>query len=149
VETFNLGNLTVLEGDRKGKYPSANSILVKDEVCLLIDPSVDVDKAGRDSVSARVDVIVNSHAHEDHFAGNHLFPEAELRIHEQDASQMRSLDALMDAYGTPPAEKEAMRNRRALADFQEKIIEQRGRAALQKQQEATAKRLLKASGCPS
>ena len=36
-------------------------------------------------------------------------------------------------------EKEAMRNRRALADFQEKIIEQRGRAALQKQQEATAK----------
>ena len=36
-------------------------------------------------------------------------------------------------------EKEAMRNRRALAEFQEKIIEQRGRAALQKQQEATAK----------
>lgn len=109
METFDLGNLTILEGDRKGKYPSANSILVKDEVCLLIDPSVDIDQSGRDAVAAHVDVIVNSHAHEDHFAGNHLFPEAQLRIHEQDASQMRSLDALMDAYGTPAAEREAMR----------------------------------------
>jgi glyoxylase-like metal-dependent hydrolase (beta-lactamase superfamily II) len=70
---------------------------------------VDVDKAGREAVASHVDVIVNSHAHEDHFAGNHLFPEANLRVHEEDAPQMRSLDALMDAYGTPEAERETMR----------------------------------------
>ena len=109
VEPVQLGNLTVLKGEKSGKYPAGNSVLVKDDVCLLIDPSLDVHKAGRESVADHVDVILNSHAHEDHFAGNHLFPEAELRVHEEDAPQMRSLDALLDAYGTPEPEREPMR----------------------------------------
>jgi len=109
MERVKLGNLTVLKGDKGGRYPSGNSVLVEDEVCVLIDPSVDVNRAGRDAVASHVDVIVNSHAHEDHFAGNHLFPEADLRIHEEDARQMQSLDALLDAYGTAEPEREAMR----------------------------------------
>jgi glyoxylase-like metal-dependent hydrolase (beta-lactamase superfamily II) len=76
IQTVKLGNLKALLGHKQGKYPSANCLLVEDDVRLLVDPSVDLDRAGRDAVGGRVDLVINTHAHEDHFAGNHLFPEA-------------------------------------------------------------------------
>lgn len=101
IQTVRLGKLKVLLGHKQGKYPSANSVLVEDDVRLLVDPSVDLDRAGREAVGGNVDVIVNTHAHEDHFAGNHLFPDARLLVHEKDAPAMSSLQALMDNYGMP------------------------------------------------
>ncbi len=99
IERVQLGNVTALVGSRGGKYPSANSVLVEDERTLLVDPSVDIVDVGAAIASRPVDVVVISHAHEDHFAANYLFEEAELIVHEQDAPAMSSLDALMDAYG--------------------------------------------------
>jgi glyoxylase-like metal-dependent hydrolase (beta-lactamase superfamily II) len=72
IQTVQLGNLQVLMGHKQGKYPSANALL-----------------------------IIKTHAHEDHFAGNHLFPEARLLVHENDAPAMSSLQGLMDSYGMP------------------------------------------------
>jgi len=92
--------LSVLLGTKNGKYPSGNSLLIEDELSLLVDPSVNVVAAGADALGSRVDVLINSHAHEDHFAGNFLFPQASLLLHEMDAPAMRSLDALLAAYGT-------------------------------------------------
>jgi len=92
--------LSVLLGTRNGKYPSANSLLIEDEITVLVDPSVNVVAAGAKSLERRIDVVVNSHAHEDHFAGNFLFRQVPLLLHEADAPAMASLEALLAAYGT-------------------------------------------------
>ena len=101
IERQSIGGVTALIGERGGKYPNGNAVLVEDDVTVLIDPSINVAAAGRASVGCAVDVLVNTHAHEDHFAGNPLFEEAELLLHEADAPAMRSIDALMNAYGMP------------------------------------------------
>jgi glyoxylase-like metal-dependent hydrolase (beta-lactamase superfamily II) len=106
LELVKLDNLTVFIGHKGGRYPSANSVLVEDQMRLLVDPSVDLAEVGRDAVAGRVDMIVNSHAHEDHFAGNYLFPEAPLIVHEKDAPCMQSLQCLMDSYGMDISEKD-------------------------------------------
>jgi hydroxyacylglutathione hydrolase len=97
-EDRTLGCVTVLFGDRGGKYPEGNSLLVRGaEETLLIDPSLGLVRR-RDRLP-RVDRIVHSHCHEDHVAGNHLFPEASCLLHEADLSAIRSLDAFLDLFG--------------------------------------------------
>ena len=93
-----LGATTVLFGDRNGKYPEGNSLLVagRDET-VLIDPSVAVAE-GRVDVP-RVDRVLNSHCHEDHVAGNGRFAGVPWHFHEADAAGIRSLDGLMAIYG--------------------------------------------------
>jgi len=93
-----LGATTVLFGDRSGKYPEGNSLLVagRDET-ILVDPSVAVAE-GRVDVQ-RVDRVLNSHCHEDHVAGNGRFAGVPWHLHEADADGIRSLDGLMTIYG--------------------------------------------------
>ena len=95
---MNLGATTVLFGDRNGKYPEGNSLLVagSDET-ILVDPSVAVAE-GRVDVP-RVDRVLNSHCHEDHVAGNGRFASVPWHLHEADADGIRSLDGLMTIYG--------------------------------------------------
>jgi glyoxylase-like metal-dependent hydrolase (beta-lactamase superfamily II) len=47
--------------------------------------------------------VINSHCHEDHIAGNFLFPDIPWHLHEADAPGIRSLDALLAIYGMPEA----------------------------------------------
>ncbi len=51
--------------------------------------------------STRVDRVLNSHCHEDHIAGNHLFPEVPWHVHELDRPGFVSLDGMMAIYGFP------------------------------------------------
>ena len=46
-----------------------------------------------------IDAVIVSHSHEDHLAGNGLFSEARVHIHEDDLPGARSVDGLMDVYG--------------------------------------------------
>jgi len=95
-----LGRVTVLGGDRGGRYPHGNSLLVAgSEETLLIDPSLSL--IGRASLPF-TDRVLNSHCHEDHVAGNHLYPKAPLLLHEADLPGIRSLDAMMEIYGMSP-----------------------------------------------
>jgi glyoxylase-like metal-dependent hydrolase (beta-lactamase superfamily II) len=96
-----LGSATVLIGERGGKYPHGNSLLVRGgEETVLIDPSLGV--IPRRAALEGVDRTLHSHCHEDHVAGLHLFPDRPALFHELDAPGMRSLDAMMAIYGYPP-----------------------------------------------
>jgi glyoxylase-like metal-dependent hydrolase (beta-lactamase superfamily II) len=98
VEPRSLGRVTVLVGERGGRYPHGNSLLVAGaEETAVVDPSLSL--VGADADRWRVDWVLNSHCHEDHVAGNHLFPDVPWRIHEADAPGLRSLDGLMAVYG--------------------------------------------------
>jgi hydroxyacylglutathione hydrolase len=96
-----LGRCTALIGADHGKYPSGNSVLVAGkEGVVLIDPSTAVTARG--GVPAEVNRILVSHAHEDHMAGVHLFPEAHVHAHHDDLLGLHSIDGFMKVYGMPP-----------------------------------------------
>jgi glyoxylase-like metal-dependent hydrolase (beta-lactamase superfamily II) len=93
-----LGRATVLVGARAGKYPDGNALVVEGtEETLVVDPSLSLIE--RRSALPRVDRVLNSHCHEDHVAGNHLFPDVPWHFHEADLPGIRSLDGLMAIYG--------------------------------------------------
>jgi len=95
-----IGCVSVLFGERGGKYPQGNSLVVTGRrESLVIDPSLGL-LLRRDRLP-RVDGVLNSHCHEDHIAGNHLFPAVPWRLHEADLPGIRSLDGLMAIYGYP------------------------------------------------
>jgi len=92
------GPVTVLFGDRGGRYPDGNSVLVEGErETVLIDPALGVvDRAGE---LPRIDRVIHSHCHEDHFAGSYLFPDVPWHVHEADKPGFASLDDMMNIYG--------------------------------------------------
>ncbi len=103
-----IGAVTVLFGERGGKYPHGNSLLVRGPAeALVIDPSLALlPRRGR---LPAVDRVLNSHCHEDHLAGNHLFPDAPWLLHEADLPGLRSLDGMMAIYGYPGPARDAFR----------------------------------------
>ena len=93
------GAVTVLIGEKNGKYPHGNSLSVRGrDTTALIDPSLTV-AARADELAGHADLIVQSHVHEDHVAGIHLFPAAAVYAHREDAPGLRSLAGLMAIYG--------------------------------------------------
>ena len=65
-----------------GKYPFCNSLYIDDKKKAIIDPASDESFLRKLAGGKKVDIIINSHYHEDHIAFNYLFPEAELYVHE-------------------------------------------------------------------
>lgn len=107
-------NVSVLCGTKNGAYPSGNSVLVRGaSESILIDPSIDVVRRGGAPVP--IDAVVNSHCHEDHMAGNGLFGDARLHIHDHDLLGATSLDGLMAVYGFEGALR---------ADFEQTILDE-------------------------
>ena len=93
------GNVSVLIGEQNGKYPHGNSLwIVGSSATAIIDPSLAV-AARANELGGRADLVIQSHVHEDHVAGVHLFPRAEVQAHRDDAPGLRSLDGLMAIYG--------------------------------------------------
>jgi glyoxylase-like metal-dependent hydrolase (beta-lactamase superfamily II) len=93
-----LGCVTVLFGERGGKYPHGNSLLVRGaEETLIVDPSLGV--IPRRAALPPVDRVLNSHCHEDHVAGNHLFPDVPWHLHEADLPGIRSLEGFLAVFG--------------------------------------------------
>lgn len=98
AERFLTERVSVLAGPDNGRYPSGNSLVVRgDGEAVIIDPSVTVVANGGAPVP--VDAVIVSHSHEDHLAGNGLFTDARVHIHDADLPGARSLDGLMDVYG--------------------------------------------------
>jgi glyoxylase-like metal-dependent hydrolase (beta-lactamase superfamily II) len=99
-EDLRIGPATVLFGERRGKYPDGNALLVEGtEETAIIDPALGVIPR-RDRLPAP-DRVLNSHCHEDHIAGNFLFSDAPWHLPELDLPGIRSLDGMMAIYGYP------------------------------------------------
>lgn len=98
AERFLTEHVSVLVGAEAGKYPSGNSLVVRGVgESVIIDPSVTVVEQGGAPVP--IDAVIVSHSHEDHMAGNGLFADARLHVHDEDVAGARSLDGLMEVYG--------------------------------------------------
>ncbi|MER5781542.1 MBL fold metallo-hydrolase [Streptomyces mobaraensis] len=91
------GGVTVLVGADLGAYPYANSVLVRGtSETLVIDPSLSLVGA-----APPADLVLVSHAHEDHVAGLAEY-DAPVRVHEKDLAALRSRAVMVEGYGLPP-----------------------------------------------
>lgn len=91
-------HVTVLAGSRGGKYPDGNALLVRGcREAAIIDPALAVRP--RAGALGPVAHVLNSHVHEDHVAGNGMFPTARWHVPAADHAGIRSLDGLMRIYG--------------------------------------------------
>ena len=98
LEELELGATTVLFGHDRGKYPEGNSLLVSGaDQRVIVDPSLGV--LPRKDTLPRVDLVMNSHCHEDHVAGNHLFLDVPWTLHEADLPGIQSFAGMMAIYG--------------------------------------------------
>jgi glyoxylase-like metal-dependent hydrolase (beta-lactamase superfamily II) len=96
------GGVTLLSSPEAGRYPCGNSLLVAgSEATALVDPSIEVGRRGREV--GPVDLAVVSHAHEDHVAGLHVFPEVPAHVHAVEVAAVRDPDVLVAGFGMDEA----------------------------------------------
>ena len=75
--------LFLVQGASEGRFPFSHSFLVLDEVSALIDTGTGPEVLTAVREKYRPQLIVNSHCHPDHCAGNHLFPKAVLHVPQE------------------------------------------------------------------
>ncbi|MGY1624978.1 MBL fold metallo-hydrolase [Geodermatophilus sp. SYSU D00965] len=97
------GAVTVLGSPEAGRYPAGNSLLIRGtRGTVLVDPSLEVHRRG--GAPGNVDLVAVSHAHEDHLAGLHLFPDSPVLAHPAEVGAVRSPDVLLAGFGMGPRE---------------------------------------------
>jgi ribonuclease/clavin/mitogillin len=62
-----------IDGENKGRFPRAHAFYVKDDVCALIDSGCGIAVLEAFKKEHHVDLVINSHCHPDHGAGNWVF----------------------------------------------------------------------------
>jgi glyoxylase-like metal-dependent hydrolase (beta-lactamase superfamily II) len=94
------GPVTVHFGDRNGKYPDGNQVVVRgtDSAVAFDTPQV-ARRLG--PVLASVDRVVLGHVHEDHMVGLRALPGTPVDVHEADLEAARSWEGLSRHYGYP------------------------------------------------
>jgi glyoxylase-like metal-dependent hydrolase (beta-lactamase superfamily II) len=92
---FEKGKVRFIRG---GKYPQSNSILIDDDIRTIIDPACDEEKLLAVHRERPIEVIINSHGHEDHILYNSRFPDAKLWVHELDADAFRDFKGLVSQF---------------------------------------------------
>ena len=90
---FERGKVRFIRG---GKYPQSNSVLIDDDIRVIIDPACDEEKLLKIHNERPIEVIINSHGHEDHFLYNSRFPDAKLWVHALEASAYKSIEDFVD-----------------------------------------------------
>ncbi len=98
-ERVRFGRVEVLPGPDGGRYPYSHALLVHGPEPVVIDPGMTFDPALYDLDPSEVSWIINSHCHEDHEGGNHLFPNAQVIAPAEDAPYIRSIEAYAKANG--------------------------------------------------
>jgi len=95
---FEKGKIRFIRG---GKYPQSNSLLIDDDLRAIIDPACDEKKLWSLKSERPIDIIINSHGHEDHILYNYLFPDAQLWVHALEAAVFKDMDAFIDQFFPP------------------------------------------------
>jgi len=101
VPMLALGAVSVYFGEKSGKYPDGNQVVVRgrDAVAAFDTPLV-ANRLG--PVLDAADLVILGHVHEDHIAGLHRLPQAKVFAPEHDLAAVQSWDGLARQYGYQP-----------------------------------------------
>ncbi|MEE8394806.1 MAG: MBL fold metallo-hydrolase [bacterium] len=103
-----LGRVTVLFGEKNGKYPDGNQVIVQGrDAKAIFDTPLSAHRFSDRLAGA--DMVVLGHVHEDHACGLPLLPEVEVFAPQADLKALQSLDGLMAHYSYAPATERKMR----------------------------------------
>lgn len=92
------GTVTVHLGEKSGKYPEGNQVLVTSpELRVAFDTPLVANRMG--AAFDAVDLVILGHVHEDHLAGLHRVPQAQVQVHEADLAAAQSWQGLAAHYG--------------------------------------------------
>jgi len=92
------GRVSVFLGDKSGKYPDGNQVVVRgSDTRAAFDTPLVANRIGAEFDAT--ELVVLGHAHEDHMAGLHRLPDAQVQVHELDVDAVRSWDGLRRHYG--------------------------------------------------
>jgi glyoxylase-like metal-dependent hydrolase (beta-lactamase superfamily II) len=105
---FRLGSVSVHFGEKSGKYPDGNQVLVRgSEARAAFDTPLVANRIGPEF--DEVDLVVLGHVHEDHMAGLHRVPRARVLVHQADLVAAQSWEGLQRHYGYPKPVLEQMK----------------------------------------
>jgi hydroxyacylglutathione hydrolase len=93
------GRIVYIPGPSNGRYPFCNSLYIDDSRRTIIDAGSDEAFLGSLKEAHQVDMILNSHYHEDHIMFNYFFSQADLGVHEAEVPCYQSIRHLLDYYG--------------------------------------------------
>ena len=100
MDTARFGPVTVYFGDKSGKYPDGNQVIVQGtEQRVAFDTPQVANRIG--PAFDEVDMVILGHVHEDHMAGLHRVPHARVQVHEADVAAAQSWAGLARHYGYP------------------------------------------------
>ena len=92
------GAVRVYLGDKSGKYPDGNQLIVQGaDMRVAFDTPLVANRIGPDF--DEVDLVILGHVHEDHMAGLHRVPQARVQVHEADLAAAQSWAGLCAHYG--------------------------------------------------
>ncbi len=100
VPSASFGPVTVFFGEKNGKYPDGNQVVVRGADALAVFDSPQVSQRIGDAFDA-ADLAILGHVHEDHMAGLRRIPRAGVHVHEADVEAARSWAGLSRHYGYP------------------------------------------------
>ena len=93
------GRVTVFFGEKNGKYPDANQVIVRgSDTQAAFDTPIVANHIGTEF--DRTDVVILGHVHEDHMAALHRLPNAPVHVHVDDLAAAQSWEGLRAAYGS-------------------------------------------------
>jgi len=109
-EVLRFGSVTIHLGEKSGKYPDGNQVLVRGaDTRVAFDTPQVANRIG--AAFEEVDLVILGHVHEDHMAGLHRVPRAAVVVHEADLAAAQSWAGLSAHYGYPAEVLAEMRGR--------------------------------------
>jgi glyoxylase-like metal-dependent hydrolase (beta-lactamase superfamily II) len=97
-EVHRFGSVAVYLGDKSGKYPDGNQVIVQGrDARVAFDTPLVANHIG--PAFDQVDLVILGHVHEDHMAGLHRVPRAKVQVHPGDLAAAQSWEGLAAHYG--------------------------------------------------
>lgn len=116
VQRADFGRVSVFFGEKNGKYPDGNQVMVRgSDTLAAFDTPIVSNHIGPEFDAA--ELVVMGHVHEDHMAGLHRLPNAAVHVHEADLAAAQSWAGLAASYGSNEARLPEM-----LAKFRQKFF---------------------------
>lgn len=102
VERVDFGRVSVFFGEKNGKYPDGNQVVVRGtDTRTAFDSPLVANFIGPEFDDA--ELVVMGHVHEDHMAGLHRLPHAAVHVHELDLRAVQSWQGMVEHYGISEA----------------------------------------------
>ncbi len=116
IQRADFGRVSVFFGEKNGKYPDGNQVVVRgSDTLACFDTPIVSNYIGPEFDAT--ELVVMGHVHEDHMAGLHRLPRAAVHVHEADLPAALSWEGLAAAYGTSESRRDE-----ALAKFQREFF---------------------------